>query len=93
MSAFVPGARRPRSLRPSERAPLIVAASNTSPALDTPELVRFVYDRGERADCRVFPVAAATRVRLDALAWSYQVLPALQDIDVPADLVHLPFGA
>ena len=35
-------------------------------------------------------VAAATRVRLDALAWSYQVLPALQDIDVPADLVHLP---
>jgi len=35
-------------------------------------------------------VAAATRVRLDALAWSYRVLPALQDIDVPADLVHLP---
>ncbi|MBL8964865.1 MAG: dihydroorotase [Phycisphaerae bacterium] len=38
---------------------------NTSPAIDTPEMVRFVYDRGERTGrCRVFPVAAATRGRL-----------------------------
>lgn len=34
-------------------------------------------------------VAAATRARLEALAWSYRVLPALHDIDVPADLAHL----
>ena len=38
-------------------------------------------------------VAAATRARLAALAWPYRELPALHDIDVPADLVHLPFGA
>lgn len=37
---------------------------NTAPALDTPELVRFVYDRAaSAAACRVFPVAAATRGR------------------------------
>ena len=38
-------------------------------------------------------VAAATRARLAALAWPYRELPALHDIDVPADLVHLPSGA
>jgi dihydroorotase len=37
---------------------------NTSPALDSPELVRFIYDRAaSSAVCRVFPVAAATRAR------------------------------
>ena len=37
-------------------------------------------------------VAADTRACLDALAWSYRVLPALHDIDVPADLLKLPAG-
>lgn len=37
---------------------------NTSPAIDTPELVRFVYDRANlTARCRVFPVAAGTKGR------------------------------
>lgn len=36
---------------------------NTSPALDTPELVRFVKDRADGAACRVFAVAAATKGR------------------------------
>ncbi|MCK6478251.1 MAG: dihydroorotase [Phycisphaerales bacterium] len=37
---------------------------NTSPALDTPELVRYIYDRaGHTGRCRVFPVAAATKGR------------------------------
>lgn len=37
---------------------------NTSPCLDTPELVRFVLDRSAHAAaCRVFPVAAATKGR------------------------------
>lgn len=37
---------------------------NTSPAIDTPELVRFVYDRANlSARCRVFPVAAGTKGR------------------------------
>lgn len=37
---------------------------NTSPALDSPELVRFIHDRAARtASCRIFPVAAATRGR------------------------------
>ncbi|MCC6229042.1 MAG: dihydroorotase [Phycisphaerales bacterium] len=36
---------------------------NTSPALDSPELVRFVYDRARTASCRVYPVAAATKGR------------------------------
>lgn len=37
---------------------------NTSPAIDTPELVRFVYDRANlTAQCRVFPVAAGTKGR------------------------------
>ncbi len=33
---------------------------NTSPTLDSPEIVRFVYDQARRAECRVFPVAAGT---------------------------------
>lgn len=37
---------------------------NTSPAIDTPELVRFIYDRASlTARCRVFPVAAGTKGR------------------------------
>ncbi|MDX2117971.1 MAG: dihydroorotase [Planctomycetota bacterium] len=36
---------------------------NTSPALDTPELVRFVLERADGAHCRVYPVAAATKGR------------------------------
>ncbi len=37
---------------------------NTSPALDTPELLEFVASRSKRdANCRVFPVAAATNGR------------------------------
>lgn len=33
---------------------------NTRPALDSPEMVRVVLDLARSADCRVFPVAAAT---------------------------------
>ncbi len=33
---------------------------NTTPALDCPELIRFVYDRAREAACRVFPVGAGT---------------------------------
>lgn len=33
---------------------------NTNPTLDSPELIRFVYDQAGRAECRVFPVAAGT---------------------------------
>jgi len=33
---------------------------NTNPTLDTPEIVRFIYDQASRAECRVFPVAAGT---------------------------------
>jgi dihydroorotase len=37
---------------------------NTTPALDSPEVLRFVFDRAQAtAACRVFPVAAATRGR------------------------------
>lgn len=38
-------------------------------------------------------VAAMTLARLRALGWTHCVLPALHDIDVPDDLVHLPAGA
>ena len=42
----------------------ICCMPNTSPALDTPELMGFVYERAsEFAQCRVFPVAAATKGR------------------------------
>ena len=33
---------------------------NTSPTLDSPEIVRFIYDQSRSAACRVFPVAAGT---------------------------------
>ncbi len=37
---------------------------NTLPAIDSPELVRFVHDRANsQGKCRVFPVAAATKLR------------------------------
>lgn len=42
----------------------ICCMPNTSPALDTPELVRFIHDRAAATGhCRVFPVAAATKGR------------------------------
>lgn len=37
-------------------------------------------------------VAAETLARLRALGWTHRVLPALHDIDLPEDLVHLPAG-
>jgi dihydroorotase len=33
---------------------------NTTPALDCPELVRFVYDRARQTACRVYPIGAGT---------------------------------
>jgi len=37
---------------------------NTNPALDSPELARFIYDRSlHTAKCRVFPVCAVTKGR------------------------------
>jgi dihydroorotase len=33
---------------------------NTTPTLDSPEIVRFIYDQARSAKCRVFPVAAGT---------------------------------
>ena len=36
---------------------------NTTPAIDSPELVRFVVDAARGAACRVFPTAAGTRGR------------------------------
>lgn len=37
---------------------------NTGPALDSPELIRFIYDRAlHTARCRVFPVGAVTKGR------------------------------
>jgi dihydroorotase len=36
---------------------------NTNPAIDCPEVVKYVLDRAAAAVCRVFPVAAATRGR------------------------------
>lgn len=42
----------------------VVCMPNTSPAIDCPELVRFVYDRArELAACRVFPSGCVTRGR------------------------------
>jgi dihydroorotase len=36
---------------------------NTQPAIDSPEVIRFVYDRAAGAECRVYPIAAATKGR------------------------------
>jgi dihydroorotase len=41
----------------------ICCMPNTRPAIDSPEVVRYVLDRAARAACRVFPVAAATKNR------------------------------
>jgi dihydroorotase len=42
----------------------ICCMPNTSPALDTPELIRYVHDRAARSGlCRVFAVGAATKGR------------------------------
>jgi len=47
---------------------------NTLPALDTPELVRFIYDRAVHAAARVFPVAAATKGRKGEDPTEFQLL-------------------
>jgi dihydroorotase len=36
---------------------------NTHPPIDSPEVIRFVFDRAASAACRVYPVAAATKGR------------------------------
>jgi dihydroorotase len=36
---------------------------NTQPAIDSPEVIRFIFDRAATAACRVYPVAAATKGR------------------------------
>ena len=33
---------------------------NTSPAIDSPEIIHSIHDRAASADCRVFPIGAAT---------------------------------
>ncbi|PHQ82068.1 MAG: dihydroorotase [Phycisphaera sp.] len=38
----------------------ICCMPNTSPTLDSPEIVRFIFDQARFAKCRVFPVAAGT---------------------------------
>lgn len=48
---------------------------NTSPAIDSPEVVRFIIDRArEQALCRVFPVAAATRGRQGSEPTEFRLL-------------------
>lgn len=47
---------------------------NTRPALDSPEVVRYVLDRAARAACRVFPVAAATKDRAGAEPNEFRLL-------------------
>jgi dihydroorotase len=39
---------------------------NTDPAIDSQEVVRFIYRQAERAYCKVFPIAAITRGRKGA---------------------------
>ncbi|HZW11431.1 MAG TPA: dihydroorotase [Phycisphaerales bacterium] len=47
---------------------------NTRPAIDSPEVVRYVLDRAARAACRVFPVAAATKGREGAEPTEFRLL-------------------
>jgi dihydroorotase len=65
-----PGGERKETLASGSRAAVtggfttVCCMPNTTPAIDTPELVGFVLHRvRETAACRVFPVAAATRGR------------------------------
>ena len=39
---------------------------NTDPAIDSQEIVRFIYRQAERAYCKVYPIAAITRGRKGA---------------------------
>ncbi|MBK7406025.1 MAG: dihydroorotase [Phycisphaerales bacterium] len=52
----------------------ICCMPNTRPALDSPEMVRYVLDRAARAVCRVFPVAAATKDRAGAEPTEFRLL-------------------
>lgn len=65
-----PGGEHKETIRTGSEAAVfggftsVCCMPNTTPALDTPELLRFVYDRGvNQGLCRVFPVAAATKGR------------------------------
>jgi dihydroorotase len=65
-----PGQEHKETLESGSRAALaggfttICCMPNTVPALDTPELLGFIRQRGlETALCRIFPIAAATRGR------------------------------
>ncbi|MCC7389615.1 MAG: dihydroorotase [Phycisphaerales bacterium] len=64
-----PGQEQKETVRTGARAAVtggfttVCCMPNTSPAIDCPEVVKYVLDRAAHASCRVFPVAAATRAR------------------------------
>lgn len=65
-----PGQEHKETIETGTRAALaggfttVCCMPNTNPTIDSPEVVRFIYDQASRsARCRVFPVAAATRGR------------------------------
>jgi dihydroorotase len=52
----------------------VAAMPNTTPAIDSPEIVRFVLDRSKDAGCRVYPIAAITQGRKGAQTLDYKAL-------------------
>ena len=64
-----PGQEQKETVKTGARAAVaggfttVCCMPNTGPAIDCPEVVKYVLDRAAAAACRVFPVAAATRGR------------------------------
>ena len=58
---------------------------NTVPPIDSPELVRFVYDRAAGAECRVFPVAAGTVGRAGAQMTEIRLLAEAGAVGISDD--------
>ncbi|RNC81671.1 MAG: dihydroorotase [Phycisphaera sp.] len=58
---------------------------NTAPTLDSPEIVRFVYDRARDAACRVYPVAAGTVGRQGEQMTEIQLLAQAGAIGISDD--------
>lgn len=64
-----PGREDKETVRTGSRAAVaggftsVCCMPNTDPAIDSQEVVQFIYRQAEKAYCRVFPVAAVTRGR------------------------------
>lgn len=76
----------------------VACMPNTNPVIDTPELVQYVNDKSDKADCKVYPIAAVTTGQKGEQLTNFKALKtagavALSDDGVPVESDEVLFEA